>query len=220
MESKEIMNKNMLILMNEEIEDPRANKKWQEEWKIEERKIKEHWSKVWITPNLNWEKETLWRLTHRCLPTMAILAKWKMKDIKDNCPFCKQPENLNHAFIQCQRTRPLWDCVNLLTGKITQKIPPATTLVEVVFHMKLKTRDPIQKTLVKYITTTALNIIWNTRNAKLKDAKIPDLKEELKRRIKDRINVDAINKNEAHMNIWSHENILIKVTSDKITFLL
>ena len=45
MELKEITNKNILILMNEEIEEPRANRKWKEEWKIEGAKIRDHWKK-------------------------------------------------------------------------------------------------------------------------------------------------------------------------------
>ena len=93
------------------------------------------------------------------------------------------------------------------------------SLVEAVFHTKIKTKDPTQKKLVRYVTTTAITIIWNTRNAKLKEKKIPELKQELKRIIKDRVNVDEINNNVYNIkNMWSYENILMQVTGDKITF--
>lgn len=219
MEQKEITNKNLLIFMNEEIEQPRANRKWKE-WKIEENTMKKHWMKIWKTLNLNWEKENLRKLTHMVLPTKAYLAKWKMEGVNDQCPFCKKPEDLNHVFLKCTRTKSLWEYVKHLIEKIIDKPSSSPmSLVEAVFHTKIKTKDPTQKKLVRYVTTTAITIIWNTRNAKLKEKKIPELKQELKRIIKDRVNVDEINNNVYNIkNIWSYENILMQVTGDKITF--
>lgn len=221
MEQKEITNKNMLILMNEEIEEPRANRKWKEEWKIDEQKMSEHWKTIWKSLNSNWEKDNLWKLTHMALPTMTNLTKWKINGVKDKCPFCKQSEDLKHVFIECSRTKPLWDYVNSLIEKITGKTPPPPALDEAIFLTKTTMKDPIQWKLVKYVSTTSLTVIWNTRNAKLKDTKIPELKQELRRRIKERINTDVTNNKESNLkNIWSYENVLIKVNSDQITFML
>ena len=153
------------------------------------------------------------------LPTMANLTKWKMDGVTNKCPFCKKKEDLKHAFTECPRTKPLWDFANILIEKITGKTPPPASLDEVVFHSKTKTKDSDQEKLVRYIATTALTIIWNTRNVKLKDANLPELKEELKRRIKERINADITNNKMYNIkNIWSYENALIKVTGDKIIY--
>ena len=155
------------------------------------------------------------------LPTKAHLAKWKMDGVNDKCPFCKKPENLKHVFIECPRTKPLWEYVSDLIGKITNKAAPPVTLIEAVFNTIMKTQDPIQTKLTRYLKTTALTVIWNTRNAKLKETKIPELKQELKRRIKERIKADITNNNDHNVNnIWAYQNILIKVTGDKIIFTL
>ena len=213
MKMEDITNKNLQLLLKNTTEEPRANKKWKEEHNIQQEEMKEHWSEIWKTLNENREKETMWRLSHRILPTMARLARWQRMGVRNNCPYCKKAEDLTHVFMECTRTTPLWSQVFQILQDIKAKTTPRL-LKEIVFNNT--TTDTIQRKLVKYITNTAITVIWDTRTKKIKGEKEPNMTEEFKRRVRERINTDITNnKRDNLMTIWSYNNVLVRVNGDQ-----
>ena len=210
MKKEEITNRNLQTLLRTN-EEPRANKKWKKEHHIQKPEMKHHWKELWKTMNTNREKETMWRLTHKILPTMERLAKWQRMGVKNKCPYCKEVEDLSHAFTGCNRNAPLWTYVSQLLEKIQGTNTPKT-LVEIVFNTT--TTDTTQRKLVKYITTTATTVIWDTRAQKIKGEKEQNILEEFKRRVRERIEIDIINNKRLNLTVWSYNNVLVTVNGD------
>ena len=214
MNEEEITNKNLQTLLNQDNDQPRANGKWKRE-NIAEEEMEQHWKELWFTPNVNKEKERMWRLTHGILPTISKLKKWKMvKEAK--CPYCKQEEDEKHVFKDCERNKKLWDYVTHLMEGIKKK-KTILNFVEIIFHTT--TTEPTERNLLKFLTTTAANIIWETREKKLRKEAEPDLTEEFRRRVKERINYDLMNNKRSNI-LWSHNDTLIKYDGQKIMYIL
>lgn len=214
LEQKNITNKNLTdIIENATAEEPRAIKKWAEEHRIKKENIESLWEELWKRWNKNEAKEIMWKASHKVLPTKKYIRSWN-KDIttNDRCPFCRKSESIEHALVKCERLTNLWKYVKDLLTKINGQTN-LITMTNMIFNESQRNRE--EEILIKYIITLSISLIWETRNKMLgKKEQPPPLIDEMKKRIRERINIDKINKKYTNLNIWAYKNILIHVTDD------
>ena len=66
-----------------------------------------NWKVMYKFPTVGRTEDLNWRLVHQALATQVLLQKFN-PSVSNSCPFCMSIENLNHAFIECQRLSPLF----------------------------------------------------------------------------------------------------------------
>ena len=198
-------------------EKPRAERKWE---RIRKKKINftQTWREIWNSMATNEEKETMWKLTHRVLPTRSYLAKWGLR-ITTKCPFCNGTEDINHAVIGCFRAQQLWKKVlEWITAISGPKETVTITMNNIVFAEKLPKHENERK-LIRYLTMVTSDVIWRARNKKVFDEKTEtqDIDKILTHRIKQRITSDNINNKDLSLEtIWSIKGILCTYNEKKL----
>jgi hypothetical protein len=192
----------------------RADQKW-ETLGIPEDTRAEEWKQLWSSLNTRDEQELKWRILHWTLPTKGYLSSWKRMQIDKKCPFCSEEETVTHALVTCTRVQKVWNYVNIIRQQLDQH--EITTLPEAVFTQH-------DTALAAYMTTTTLFVIWQTRkNYLFGDGTKRDPIESLKRRIKQRIQIDLHNRKTTRLeNIWATKNIFIQYerSTNTLTFKL
>ena len=216
MKAEQINAKNLYRMIQKTSPPAKAEDRWRRTT-TKKLEFKNIWKELWHTLANNQEKETLWKLTHRVLPTRCYLAKWGIRTTT-KCPFCTGTEDIQHAVVECQRAKQLWQRVESWIMKITG-VQGTINMNTIVFSEGV-TKDKYQHQLVRYLILTTLDILWNTRNKKVydQDVEIQDLNKLLDNRIKNRIINDHINNRKSNLElIWSINDLFCTYSNEKVT---
>lgn len=193
----------------------RAEQKWRDQG-VNADTVANQWESNWNGLNTSQEQDLRWRALHWSLPTRERLSKWRGLQIPAHCPFCPHTETMAHMFYECERLKKLWDSVNKILKKLD--LQPITDFKQTLIFQR-KTETDILK---EYLATSANYIAWISRVKKSKDnIDTPDLSQELIQRIKQRINIDIVNRKTKRIEeIWAHRKVLIDTTGTKVVHLL
>ena len=197
---------------------PKSITHWQSQPHLTANQITNLWDHIWSSLNTNEEKETLWRIAHRILPTRAYLHSWGPRmGVASTCPFCTSNETLEHALLQCQRIQPIWIYVASLVHQLEPAKPFPPLLQEYLFP-PTQTLNPDFLHLFHYLTTTAINVIWYTRNKLLKLETAKPLVELYQHQIHIRIKYDILNNKLSNLRrFWTYKNLLATSENDRYT---
>ncbi|XP_023230816.1 uncharacterized protein LOC111630889 [Centruroides sculpturatus] len=152
-------------------------------------------------------KTIFWRMHHNCLPTNTWKQNKKLIST-DKCPVCQLPETLNHAFLQCEHTKKVWEFLE----KFNNIQKPCN-------ENELKWLHNIHNKEVNYaILITAFEAIWRSRNTayfrKINDiTTITKFKFHLQRLL-ETINNSKKNLNTKKINNWEKTG-MIQVSKDE-----
>lgn len=126
------------------------------------------------TPNVLWKviwnakvpqkiKLFLWKLVHNILPVQENIFKKRITRSRD-CPICKkEPETIEHTFLRCEWTRPVWFGLELGSSFTNSN-------VNSLLHWLIDWLDglhncPIPKDYSVLKMCCSLWLIWKSRNA-------------------------------------------------------
>ena len=161
------------------------------------------WTDIWSSFSAHREQEFLWKCVHRVLPTKSNLANWGM-NLTPHCPFCPEREDIAHALLECPRAQTLWRPVATLFEKIIAPQQININMEFIVFGQSLPIGSPA-KDLIRFISTLAASIIWQSRNRKVFNQATPNenLFNILRHRIITRIKHDELYHLTRIITTWS-----------------
>ena len=176
------------------------------------------WLNIWKGLTENATREMIWKATHRVLTTKQYLRSWGM-NVNPSCPFCPQHEDMHHALFQCHRVQDLWIALqtwlNAINGTPVH-LSLESTLLGIDTHHGLP-----ELVVAQYMTHTALQLIWSTRNRAVADRTFQPVN--LLHRFKDLLRQRIRHDNKFHKPyvdvFWTHKNVLCSLNQDQLTFM-
>lgn len=163
MEPEHFTTRNLSTIVQERGEQPRAIIAWKREfsWNGDFRTI---WTDLWKSLSTNKEKEIVWKVYHRVLPTRTYLAKWGL-NIPRRCPYCPMDEDTDHALFKCNRAVTLWQQMSPIIKSVTEK-DLFSSLRTFVPSEGLPVNSPARD-LLRYILNMVVVVLWSTRNKRI-----------------------------------------------------
>ena len=145
-----------------------------------------------LEPN---HRNLTWKLLHNVLPVLVNLRRFKISQ-SINCPHCKKPETIIHAFYTCARVNVLWFRVSqfLVENDIREIYVGKKSLLPLTEAVFNQFQENTQKcALQNFIINVTRQVIWNYRCAKLKEGIITSsdaMYESVLQKIRSRIRLD------------------------------
>ncbi len=209
--------KNCVKAFNKTFLNNKSDTPWRDVLKlsIEE---KPEWRALYKSPLAKKTGDLQWRILHGAIAVNVFISLFK-SDGTDCCPFCLQRETLFHAFMYCERLKPLFDMLEILFNYFN-----------VMFSMKVficgfkyvKSRC-YKSQLINFLLGQAKMAIYVTRKEKVDMNINKSLVAVFSKLVKSRILIDFLYYKSMHdllrfETIWCLKGIICKVVEEELCF--
>ena len=121
----------------------------------------DHWTKVRDGFTENFKNDLYWLIALRGPKVRDSLKNWGYI-ASDRCAVCDRKESIDHCFLNCKRSRAVWEYFLPLLSKFIKASLPINVLT--IFFFQWTSDDRKLNKVVLFLIKTVLYAIWHFRN--------------------------------------------------------
>lgn len=121
----------------------------------------DHWGRVRDDFTENFKNDLSWLVTLRGTKVRDSLKNWGYI-ASDRCAVCDRKESIDHCFLNCRRSRAVWEHFAPLLSKLIKASFPINILT--IFFFRWTSSDRKLNRVAYFLIKTVLYAIWRFRN--------------------------------------------------------
>lgn len=121
----------------------------------------DHWGRVRDDFTENFKNDLSWLVTLRGTKVRDSLKNWGYI-ASDRCAVCDRKESIDHCFLNCRRSRTVWEHFAPLLSKLIKASFPINVLT--IFFFRWTPGDRKLNRVTYFLIKTVLYAIWRFRN--------------------------------------------------------
>lgn len=121
----------------------------------------DHWGRVRDGFTENFKNDVSWLITFRASKVRDSLKNWGYI-ASDRCAVCNRKESIDHCFLNCVRSRSVWEHFAPLLSRLIGASFPINVLT--VFFFRWTSDDRKSNRIAYFLIKTILHAIWRFRN--------------------------------------------------------
>ena len=123
--------------------------------------LMDHWGRVRDGFTENFKNDVSWLITFRASKVRDSLKNWGYI-ASDRCAVCDRKESIDHCFLNCGRSRSVWEHFAPLLSRLIRASFPINVLT--VFFFRWTSDDRKSNRIAYFLIKTILHAIWRFRN--------------------------------------------------------
>ena len=123
--------------------------------------ISDHWGRVRDGFSENYKSDLSWLITLRATKVRDSLKNWGYIG-SDRCAFCNRKESIDHCYLNCRRSRAVWEHFAPLLSRLIMASFPINVLT--IFFFRWSSDNRKQNRIAYFLINTVLYAIWHVRN--------------------------------------------------------
>lgn len=180
--------------------------------------VNPEWRALYKPPLTKRAGDLQWRVIHGIVAVNSFVSVLN-PNVSEQCPFCLQRETLFHAFMQCSRLQPLFDCLTNMFISFDEKFTQSVF----IFGFKYRRSSQFKCQLLNFILGKAKMAIYMSRREKMEQRGDHNVVMVFLAMVKSRILIDflfykATDCLLVFKNIWCIGEVLCSVDENEVCF--